>query len=169
MPHLGYTPEELDRIHPSILAPSEEELVDFSDDRSDGVFQKGLRIAEEISRESRAQGRRRRPEAEASREEAEEQGKAGRRTTTTACTPTLAPSTTTARASSTLASSGTTARPPEATLEFLRSASVADSRCAQSEEECLTETPSRAFTCAFTCSTFLAQAQLDRVQQTPPS
>ena len=164
MPHLDYTPEELDQIHPSIEAPSEEELLDFSDDRTDGVFQKGLRIAAEISRESRAQGRRRRPEAEASREEPEGRGKAEGRTTTAACTPTLALSaaTTTARASCTSASSATTARPPETAPRLLRSASVADSRCAQSEEECLALPPSRACSVPFTCSTFLAQAQLVR-------
>ena len=119
MPHLDYTPEELDRIHPSIEAPSEEELLDFSDDRSDSVFQKGLRIASEISKESRAQGRRRRPEAEASQEGTEAGGKGGKGSTAT--TTPLATSTTTARAlatalacSTATARPTTTARPPDA-------------------------------------------------------
>ena len=82
------------------------------------MYQKGLRLAEQISRESRAQGRRRRPEPGAEQEGTEAGGKEEK--TTTARTTATARTTTTACTSSLLAFStesplpAATARPPDA-------------------------------------------------------
>jgi hypothetical protein len=61
MPHLQYTAEELDQLHPSLVPPEDEHMDDLIDDDQDVVYQKGLRIAQEIQEETSAQGRRRRP------------------------------------------------------------------------------------------------------------
>ena len=61
MPHLEYSGIELDRLFPSIPPPEDDKLDDLVDDRADVVYQKGLRISEQITAETSAQGRRRRP------------------------------------------------------------------------------------------------------------
>lgn len=64
MPHLVYSQEELDQLYPGLEAPEDECLIDLQDDRTDGVYQHGLAVAEKIKKETLAQGRRRRPVAE---------------------------------------------------------------------------------------------------------
>ena len=61
MPHVTLAQEELDRLHPSIVAPEDENLDDPSNDLHDAVYQKGLVVAEEIRSETSLQGRLRRP------------------------------------------------------------------------------------------------------------
>jgi hypothetical protein len=61
MPHVALTQEELDRLHPSLVPPCDEQLDDLVSDERDGVYQKGLRLAEEIRNETSLQGRMRRP------------------------------------------------------------------------------------------------------------
>ena len=61
MPHVALTQEELDRLHPSLVPPCDEQLDDLVSDERDGVYQKGLRLAEEIRSETSLQGRMRRP------------------------------------------------------------------------------------------------------------
>ena len=53
--------EELDRLHPSLVPPDDEQLDDLVNDERDGVYQKGLQMAEEIRSETSLQGRMRRP------------------------------------------------------------------------------------------------------------
>ena len=61
MPHLECTPEELERMYPPIEAPPDDQLDDLQDDNRDGVYQRGLQVAEEIRQQTSKQGRRRRP------------------------------------------------------------------------------------------------------------
>ena len=61
MPHLDLTQEELDRLHPSLVPPDDEQLDDLANDAHDQVYQKGLRLAEAIRDETSLQGRMRRP------------------------------------------------------------------------------------------------------------
>ena len=61
MPHLDLTQEELDRLHPSLVPPDDEQLDDLANDAHDLVYQKGLRLAEAIRDETSLQGRMRRP------------------------------------------------------------------------------------------------------------
>ena len=61
MPHLDLTQEELDRRHPSLVPPDDEQLDDLANDNNDVVYQKGLTLAEEIRSETSLQGRMRRP------------------------------------------------------------------------------------------------------------
>ena len=61
MPHLMYSATELDARYPPLVAPPDEGLVDVTDDRRDGVYQHGLKLASEIRAQVTAQGRRRRP------------------------------------------------------------------------------------------------------------
>ena len=61
MPHLQYTAEELDQLHPSLVPPEDEQMDDLIDDEQDVVYQKGLEVAQGIQEETSAQGRRRRP------------------------------------------------------------------------------------------------------------
>ena len=61
MPHLEHSGADLDRLFPSIPPPEDDKLDDLVDDRADVVYQKGLRISEQITAETSAQGRRRRP------------------------------------------------------------------------------------------------------------
>ena len=61
MPHVALTQEELDRLHPSLVPPCDEQLDDLVSDESDGVYQKGLQLAEGIRSETSLQGRMRRP------------------------------------------------------------------------------------------------------------
>ena len=61
MPHLALAQEELDRLHPSLVPPDDEQLDDLVSDEKDGVYQKGLQLAEEIRSQTSLQGRMRRP------------------------------------------------------------------------------------------------------------
>ena len=61
MPHLDLTQEELDRLHPSLVPPDDEQLDDLANDAHDLVYQKGFRLAEAIRDETSLQGRMRRP------------------------------------------------------------------------------------------------------------
>ena len=61
MPHLALAQEELDRLHPSLVPPDDEQLDDLVSDERDGVYQKGLQLAEEIRSQTSLQGRMRRP------------------------------------------------------------------------------------------------------------
>ena len=49
--------EEIDALHPRLLAPTEEPLHDLACDGDDYVYQRGLRIAEELQ-EDEENGRR---------------------------------------------------------------------------------------------------------------
>ena len=48
MPHLMYPAAELNERYPPLVAPPDEGLADVADDRKDGVYQHGLRLAREI-------------------------------------------------------------------------------------------------------------------------
>ena len=61
MPHLALAQEELDRLHPNLVPPDDEQLDDLANDANDVVYQKGLQLAEEIRDETSLQGRMRRP------------------------------------------------------------------------------------------------------------
>ena len=61
MPHLDLTQEELDRQHPSLVPPDDEQLDDLASDAQDMVYQKGLRMAKAVRDETSLQGRMRRP------------------------------------------------------------------------------------------------------------
>ena len=58
---MDLTQEELDRQHPSLVPPDDEQLDDLANDAHDLVYQKGLRLAEAIRDETSLQGRMRRP------------------------------------------------------------------------------------------------------------
>ena len=47
-PHLELSEEEMDALHPRLLAPAEDPLHDFACDEGDYVYQRGLRLAEEL-------------------------------------------------------------------------------------------------------------------------
>ena len=64
MPHLEYDCTTLDRLHPSLQAPDDENLEDWQCGDSDAVLRHGMRLAERIREETTLQGRRRRPEPE---------------------------------------------------------------------------------------------------------
>jgi hypothetical protein len=61
MPHLDLTQEEMDRLHPSLIPPDDEQLDDLASDENDAVYQKGLKLAEAIRDETSLVGRMRRP------------------------------------------------------------------------------------------------------------
>ena len=61
MPHLEHSGADLDRLFPSIPPPEDDKLDDLVDDLADAVYQKGIRLSQEITAETTAQGRRRRP------------------------------------------------------------------------------------------------------------
>jgi len=61
MPHLDLTQEEMDRLHPSLIPPDDEQLDDLASDENDAVHQKGLKLAEAIRDETSLVGRMRRP------------------------------------------------------------------------------------------------------------
>jgi len=61
MPHVDLTLDELDRLHPSLIPPDDEELDDLANDLHDVVYQKGLTVADEIRNETSTQGRMRIP------------------------------------------------------------------------------------------------------------
>ena len=64
MPHLMCSPADLDRLYPSLEAPSDDCLDDMVETSADGVYQRGLTIAAEIRAQTAAQGRKRKPEVE---------------------------------------------------------------------------------------------------------
>ena len=109
MPHLTCSATTLNQLYPSVEAPSDEQLEDMLDDRADGVFQHGLKVAQKILVQNQAEGRKRRPEE-----------------TTTTAPPT--PTTATAIAapsSSRPATSTTTARAATQNLIFVGASSGA--------------------------------------------
>ena len=59
MPHLELSDEEMDTLHPSHLAPTEEPLQDLVCDESGQVYQRGLRLAKELQDDADENGRRR--------------------------------------------------------------------------------------------------------------
>ena len=62
MPHVQLSPEELDRRHPPLAVPSEEELPDLLvelNDSADDTLKRGLAIASEIASSMQSAGRRR--------------------------------------------------------------------------------------------------------------
>ena len=61
MPHVELSQEELDHQYPSLVPPDDALLDDLSNDLHDGVYQKGLLIADAIRSETSLQGRMRRP------------------------------------------------------------------------------------------------------------
>ena len=61
MPHLMYSAAELDTRCPPLVALPGEGLADVADDRRDGVYQHGLKLAGEIRAQVATQGRKRRP------------------------------------------------------------------------------------------------------------
>ena len=63
MPHLDLGQDELDAQYPPLQAPAEQHLEDLQDDHNDCVYQAGLKVASEVTRETQEFGRRRRPPA----------------------------------------------------------------------------------------------------------
>ena len=61
MPHNEHAAGELDRLFPSFVPPPDEELGDGDADVRDGVYQHGIKIAEEIRQKTAVEGRRKRP------------------------------------------------------------------------------------------------------------
>ena len=61
MPHLECALDELNRLYPSIPAPPDDQLDDLHEDGRDGVYQHGLKAADQIRKQTSEQGRRRRP------------------------------------------------------------------------------------------------------------
>ena len=61
MPHLGLTREEMDRLHPSLIPPDDEQLDDLASYENDVLYQKGLKLVEAIRAETSLVGRMRRP------------------------------------------------------------------------------------------------------------
>ncbi len=64
MPHLSYSEHELDQKYPKIQAPDDLQMDDPADDAQDAVYQKGLKIAQEIQERASKEGRRRYPDAQ---------------------------------------------------------------------------------------------------------
>ena len=58
MPHLQLSGEEIEALHPRILAPPEEPLWDLACDNCDQVYQHGLQLARELQEATDEQGRR---------------------------------------------------------------------------------------------------------------
>ena len=63
LPHLDFSEEDLERLHPRILAPPEEPLHDLVRDEHDPVYQHGLGVAKELQEQADESGRKRHPEA----------------------------------------------------------------------------------------------------------
>ena len=59
MPHLQLSGEEIEALHPRILAPPEEPLWDLACDNCDQVYQHGLQLARELQEATDERGRRR--------------------------------------------------------------------------------------------------------------
>ena len=60
MAHLMYSAAELDTRYPPLVAPPDEGLADVADDRGDGVYPHGLKLASEIRVQVATPGRKRR-------------------------------------------------------------------------------------------------------------
>ena len=60
---------DLEKFYSTVETPSAKKLVDVSDDRQDVVYQKGSRLSEETAGDCQSQGRWRRPEDIASKQE----------------------------------------------------------------------------------------------------
>ena len=63
LPHLDFSEEDLERLHPRILAPPEKPLHDLLQDEHDAVYQHGLKVAKELEEQADESGRKRHPEA----------------------------------------------------------------------------------------------------------
>ena len=61
MLHRMWSGLELDKRFPSIIAPEDDGLHDFTDDRADVVYRRGVQISEHIQAETLQHGRRRHP------------------------------------------------------------------------------------------------------------
>ena len=57
MPHLEYSPTELEELHPAYRVPGGDDLEFIEPQHNDALLDKGLRIAEMIRKETRAYGR----------------------------------------------------------------------------------------------------------------
>ena len=62
LPHLDLSDEDLERLHPMIPAPPEEQLDDLLHDDHDQVYQHGLFGATNLQEEADEQGRKRHPD-----------------------------------------------------------------------------------------------------------
>ena len=60
MPHLALAQEELEELHPSLVPPEDDRLEDMVGSGEDPVYQKGMRLADEIRDETSLRGRTRR-------------------------------------------------------------------------------------------------------------
>ena len=63
MPHLDLSDEDLESLHPRILAPPEEPLHDFVQDDHDPVYQYGFKVAKDVQDQADELGRKRHPDA----------------------------------------------------------------------------------------------------------
>ena len=63
LPHLDFSEEDLERLHPRILAPPEEPLHDLLQDDHDPVYQYGLKVAKELQEQADELGRKRHTDA----------------------------------------------------------------------------------------------------------
>ncbi len=59
MPHIAYSRQEMDRLHPSFIVPPAADAGDPHDDAHEALLHEGYRLAGEIVREACVQGRRR--------------------------------------------------------------------------------------------------------------
>ena len=62
LPHLDFSEEDLERLHPRILAPPEELLEDLLRDDHDCVYQHGLDVAKDLQEQADELGRKRHPD-----------------------------------------------------------------------------------------------------------
>ena len=60
MPHLEYSKEEMERLHPSIPAPEAVDDGDPQAEEREPLLEEGLRLAKDLVRTVEEQGRRRR-------------------------------------------------------------------------------------------------------------
>ena len=60
MPHLEYSKEELERLHPSIPAPEAVDEGDPQAEEMEPLLEEGLRLARDLVKTVEEQGRRRR-------------------------------------------------------------------------------------------------------------
>jgi hypothetical protein len=60
MPHLEYSKEELERLHPSIPAPEAVDEGDPQAEETEPLLEEGLRLARDLVKTVEEQGRRRR-------------------------------------------------------------------------------------------------------------
>jgi hypothetical protein len=66
LPHLEFTPADLDHRYPPLQAPDEDHLGDLQEDSHDTVLKAGMAIAQDIRKQGQTEGRRRRPNTDES-------------------------------------------------------------------------------------------------------